>query len=216
MSRLKRELKKKFVVFCEGDTEFHYIDHMRKWQGVEISLQPINMKGGGYTNFLNEIRTKAQTNCIAKFVIVDADRISSNSGEEKAFRSLLDYCRLQIQKRAVPHFLIVNNPDFEYVSCLHIAEYKGQNTNAFITRQLGFKSIEQFKAKEDIYSFLNSGNNGYPVMLEKIRGSLKLVKNIYVIRKKSFDIEIKETILDMGALINRGSNLEEFFDVIDW
>ena len=31
---------------------------MRKKQGVEISLRPINMKGGGYANFLNEIKTK--------------------------------------------------------------------------------------------------------------------------------------------------------------
>ncbi|MCD8022538.1 MAG: hypothetical protein LUF30_06070, partial [Lachnospiraceae bacterium] len=81
MSRPKRELKKKFVVFCEGDTEFHYIDQMRKKQGVEISLQPINMKGGGYQSFLDVICTKAQTNCIAKFIIVDADRILNGKGE---------------------------------------------------------------------------------------------------------------------------------------
>ncbi|MCD8397481.1 MAG: hypothetical protein LUD12_09955 [Lachnospiraceae bacterium] len=43
MSRPKRELKKKFIVFCEGDTEYHYIDQMRKTQGVEISIKPINM-----------------------------------------------------------------------------------------------------------------------------------------------------------------------------
>lgn len=35
--------------------EFYYIDQMRKNQGVEISLQPINMKGGGYQNFLDVI-----------------------------------------------------------------------------------------------------------------------------------------------------------------
>ena len=168
MSRPKRILKKKFVVFCEGDTEFHYIDHMRKNQGVEISLQLINMKGGGYSNFLNEIKTKAQTNCLAKFIIVDADRISSNSGEKSAFMALLDYCRLQNRKRTVPHFLIVDNPDFEYAACLHVADYKGQDTAAFITKQLGFKSLEQFKGKDDIYIYLNTVGS-YQNLLNRIQ-----------------------------------------------
>jgi len=216
MSRPKRELKKKFVVFCEGDTEYHYIEHMRRNQGVEISLQPINMKGGGYTNFLNEIRTKAQRNCLAKFIIVDADRINNGRGEQAAFMALLDYCTLQNGKKTVPHFLIVDNPDFEYVACLHIAEYKGQDTSAFITRQLGFKSLEQFKGKEDIYAYLNSGNSSYKSMLERIRGRSKVITNEYVVRKKSFEVEIQKTVLNMDALSTRCSNLEEFFNVIDW
>lgn len=215
MSRPKRILKKKFVVFCEGDTEFHYIDHMRKNQGVEISLQPINMKGGGYTNFLNEIKTKAQTNCLAKFVIVDADRISSNAGEKSAFLALLDYCRLQNRKRTVPHFLIVKNPDFEYAACLHISDYKEQDTTVFITKQLGFKSMGQFKGNDEIYSYLNTAGS-YQNLLDRIQDDTKLVKNIYVVRKKSFDVEITDTILNMDALAQRGTNLDEFFDVIDW
>lgn len=215
MSRPKRILKKKFVVFCEGDTEFHYIDHMRKNQGVEISLQLINMKGGGYTNFLNEIKTKAQTNCLAKFIIVDADRISNNSGEKGAFLALFDYCRLQNRKRTIPHFLIVDNPDFEYAACLHIADYKGQDTTAFITNQLGFKSMGQFKGNDEIYSYLNTIGS-YQNLLDRIQDGTKLVRNTYVVRKKSFDIEITDTILNMDALARKGTNLDEFFNVIDW
>ena len=215
MSRLKRALKKKFIVFCEGDTEFHYIDHMRKNQGVEISIQPINMKGGGYRSFLNEIRTKALTNCLAKFIIIDADRIKESPGEQAAFLALLDYIKLQNQKKVTPHFLILNNPDFEYTACLHISNYKGQDTTSFITRQSGFKNLEQFKGTEDIYNYRNS-NGSYLIMLEKIRSGSKIVKNEYVIRKKLFEIEIKKSILCMDSLSKRGSNLEEFFDVISW
>ena len=58
MSRPKRELQKRFVVFCEGDTEYNYIDKMRKRQDVQIALKPINMHGGGYSNFLKKIKTK--------------------------------------------------------------------------------------------------------------------------------------------------------------
>lgn len=182
---------------------------------MEISLQLINMKGGGYTNFLNEIKTKAQTNCLAKFIIVDADRISNNSGEKGAFLALLDYCRLQNRKRTIPHFLIVDNPDFEYAACLHIAGYKGQDTAAFITKQLGFKSLEQFKGKEDIYSYLNT-NGSYQNLLDRIRNGTKLIRNTYVIRKKSFDVEITDTALNLDVLSQKGTNLDEFFDVIDW
>jgi hypothetical protein len=55
LSRRKRELQKRFIVFCEGDTEYNYIDKMRKKQGVEIALKPINMYGGGYSNFLKKV-----------------------------------------------------------------------------------------------------------------------------------------------------------------
>ncbi len=53
MSRPERKLQKRFVVFCEGDTEYNYIDKMRrvKQPDVQISLKPINMHGGGYNNF---------------------------------------------------------------------------------------------------------------------------------------------------------------------
>lgn len=53
MSRPERKLQKRFVVFCEGDTECNYIDKMRdvKRQDVQIALKPINMHGGGYSNF---------------------------------------------------------------------------------------------------------------------------------------------------------------------
>ena len=59
MSRPERKLQKRFVVFCEGDTEYNYIDKMRKRQDVQIALKPINMHGGGYGNFLKKIKTES-------------------------------------------------------------------------------------------------------------------------------------------------------------
>jgi hypothetical protein len=67
---------------------------MRKKQGVEIALKPINMHGGGYSNFLRKIKTESQTNCLAKFIIIDADRILKDSGEAENFKKLLEYCIL--------------------------------------------------------------------------------------------------------------------------
>lgn len=216
MSRPLRELKKKFIVFCEGDAEYYYIDKIRKNQGVEISIETINMKGGGYTNFLKEVKTKAQTNCIAKFVIIDADRLIKDVGEEKSFKALLEYCTLQNKKGAVPHFLIVNNPDFEYVSCLHIKEYRGEDTSRFITSTLGFKNVEEFKSKKDVYDYLNREGRTYQNMVNSLKDKPKLIRNKYMITKKRFDVQIKETVLNWNQISGKCSNIEEFFDVIDW
>ena len=58
MSRKQRILKKRYAIFCEGDTEYNYTEKMRKNQGVELVLKPINMHGGGYSNFLRQIKKK--------------------------------------------------------------------------------------------------------------------------------------------------------------
>ena len=190
MSRPERKLQKRFVVFCEGDTEYNYIDKMRKRQDVQIALKPINMHGGGYSNFLKKIKTESQTNCLAKFIIVDADRLMKHPGEKESFLQLAEYCRLQNKKGTIPHFLIVNNPDFEYVACLHVPEYKGQEVTRFLQTVLGFQSLEQFKDK--------------------------FVKNTYSVKKKNFEIAISRTDVKWELLDRKGSNMEEFFDVIDW
>ncbi|MCD8397482.1 MAG: hypothetical protein LUD12_09960 [Lachnospiraceae bacterium] len=44
----------------------------------------------------------------------------------------------------------------------------------------------------------------------------KFLKNTYVVMKKLFDIEIKDTIVNFDHLSYKGSNIEEFFDVIEW
>jgi hypothetical protein len=53
-------------------------------------------------------------------------------------------------------------------------------------------------------------------MVDVIRGREKFLKNEYDIKKSRFEITIKETVIDMDLLSRRNSNIEEFFDVIDW
>jgi len=119
LSRPKRILRKNFVVFCEGDTEYNYIDKMRCKQGVHISIHPINMGGGGYSSFLHSVKSESMTNCLAKFIIIDADRMKNHPGEIPKFKELSEYCKIQNQKKSVPIFLILDNPDFEFIACLH-------------------------------------------------------------------------------------------------
>ena len=192
MSRPERKLQKRFIVFCEGDTEYNYIDKIRKRQDIQITLKPINMHGGGYGNFLKKIKIEAQTNCLAKFIIVDADRLIKHSGERNSFLQLTEYCRLQNKKRVVPHFLIVNNPDFEYVACLHVPEYKGQEVTRFLQTVLGFTSLEQFKKNPDVYECLNNGECSYQVLLQNIQGKDKFVKNTYSVKKRILKLQLAE------------------------
>ena len=189
---------------------------MRKNQGVELVLKPINMHGGGYSSFLQKIKTEAQSNYLAKFIIVDADRISSVPGEQANFMKLVEYCVLQNRKGNTPHFLIVDNPDFEYIACLHSPEYKGQDIHKFILTKLGFKDIDSFKGNAEIYDFLNNNGMSYEIMLDKVRDKEKLIRNNYEVKKTTFDITIKSTDLDLDLLNRKCSNIEEFFDVIDW
>ena len=216
MSRKERALKKRFAIFCEGDTEYNYIDKMRKNQGVELVLKPINMHGGGYTSFLTQIKKEAQSNYLAKFIIIDADRMVNVAGEKENFQKLLDYCKLQNEKGNTPHFVIADNPDFEYVSCLHDSDYKGQDVKGYITKTWGFKDISAFKSNEEVYDFLNTGKKSYKNLISVIKKQKKLVSNQYDIKKKTFDISIKQTDYNPDLLAQKNSNIEEFFEVIDW
>ena len=216
MSRKQRVLKKRYAIFCEGDTEYNYTDKMRKKQGVELVLKTINMHGGGYSNFLCQIKKESQTNYLAKFIIVDADRIISVPGEKENFQKLLEYCKIQNDKGNTPLFVIADNPDFEYVACLHDADYKGQDTKSYIVRTWGYKDLDAFKNDTEVYEFLNAGKKSFENLLGIIRRQDKLVKNKYEIKKKTFDISIKSTIFDQDMLGQKASNIEELFDVIGW
>lgn len=214
MSRPKRALRKKFIVFCEGDTEYNYIDAMRLKQGVELALKPVNMHGGGYTSFLDEIKKEASNNCLAKFVIIDFDRVKKHSGELQKLKEIIEYCKLQNNSKRIPHFLILDNPDFEYIACLHMDEYQGQDVKKYIEQTLGFENIEKFKAKKDIYDYLNTKGNSYELMLSRLRG--QIVINHYQINKTSFEIKISKTDIKWDNESKRGSNINEFFSVVNW
>ena len=213
MSRKTRVTKKNFKVFCEGDTEYNYIDEMRRHKRLSITLKPVNMKGGGYSNFLEQVKTDGTTNCLAKFIIIDGDRAVEEDGEKKNLRELLEYCILQNRSGRIPHFLIVDYPDFEYIACLHTLRYKGQNTAQYIIKELGYKSVDAFKADKKVYNVLNTNVNSYALMLSLLRKENCFVINKYSISKKQYEIKIT-TIYDWEKLGRKGSNLNEFFDVV--
>ncbi len=186
---------------------------MRRQKRLSIALKPVNMKGGGYSNFLEQVKTDGTTNCLAKFIIIDGDRSVVEDGEKKNLQELLEYCILQNRSGRIPHFLIVDYPDFEYIACLHTPKYKGQNVAQYIIKELGYKSVDEFKADKKVYNVLNTNGNSYALMLSLLRKENCFVINNYSISKKQYEIKTS-IIYDWKRLGRKGSNINEFFEVV--
>ena len=213
MGRPMRNLKRTFVVFCEGDTEYNYFSGMKNIPDLEITLKPINMHGGGYKNFLQEVKKESSLNRIATFIIVDGDRAQNINGELKALQELQKYCERQNNKNSLrPYFLIVNTPDFEYISCLHDSEYSGGDVTKHIKNNFRFADITAFKSNARIYEFLNSGKKNYQNMLKQIEKRPKLISNRY--KTDGMIISLTATDTFWNLIEQRGSNIEEIFDII--
>lgn len=213
MSRKIRKIEKHFKVFCEGDTEYHYIDEMKRQHKFAISLKPVNMKGGGYSNFLEHLSTDGNTNCLAKFIIIDGDRAINVEGEKDNLREVLEFCNSQNKSGRIPHIVVVNYPDFEYVACLHIPKYKGQNVTQYIINELHYRNLDEFKTDKGVYTVLNTRGNSTEIMLDALHKENCFVIHECKIKKNEYEMKVN-MIWNWEKLGRRGSNINEFFDVI--
>lgn len=214
MSRKIRTTQKIFKVFCEGGTEYHYIDEMRRQKNLSITLKLTNMEGGGYSRFLEQVEIDGTTNCLAKFIIIDGDRAVKEEGERKNLQKLIDFCIRQNRYGKIPHFLIVTYPDFEYIACLHTPKYKGQNASQYLVKELGYASVDAFKADTKVYHILNTNGNSYEQMLLLLKKENCFIVNEYSIKEKQYEINVSATTYNWESLGRKGSNINEFFDVI--
>lgn len=214
MSRKIRTTQKIFKVFCEGGTEYHYIDEMRRQKNLSITLKLTNMEGGGYNRFLEQVEIDGTTNCLAKFIIIDGDRAVKETGEKKNLQKLIDFCKRQNKYGKIPHFLIVTYPDFEYIACLHMPKYKGQNTAQYLMKEIGYQSVDEFKADTKVYHVLNTNGNSYEQMLLLLKKENRFIMNEYTIKEKQYEINVSATTCNWESLDRKGSNINEFFDVI--
>ena len=76
-----------------------------------------------------------------------------------------------------------------------------------------YKSIDEFKADEKVYNVLNTNGNSSDLMLSLLRRENCFVVNNYSIKKNLYEIK-NSTIYDWEKLGTRGSNINEFFEVI--
>ena len=214
-----RKFIKKVLVFCEGDTEYHYIVEAKGFQNVEFQITPIDMHGGGYKSFLSIIKKQPNDNCIMKFIIIDGDRISNDSKEKDNFLDLVKYCKIENKKNTFgerPYLIIVNNPNFEYTACLHSNLYKTQDIKKFIKDTLTHQDLDKFKSDKKVYDKLNNSNkNSYRNVLDAIaKRKLYIVKNEYEKLDPPQYIKFNNVIVNMGNLDKKCTNMDDFYNIL--
>lgn len=215
---MSRSLKQNVKVLVEGDTEKYYISGLRSSTTTQLNIEPpVNMDGGGYKNFIKEIKKLDYRGCIAIFIIIDLDRADM---DKENLTKLIDLCKQKTSSTKIPYFLIGTNGNFEYFACCHCARYKNSDTKQYIIRNFKYKSIADYKADSKIYNKLNSSTYSYTNALNKIaiayNNNNTFFKNCYERVTNGANISIKITNFDTNydALLSRHSNLIEFFKII--
>ncbi len=216
MSRKKRTLEKTYKVFCEGDSEYNYVEGLRQAKKYSIAIKPVNMAGGGYSNFIKELKKDANSNCLVKFIIIDSDKALERVEEQKKLCELIAFCRLQNDCKRIPHILVINAPDFEYIACLHDLRYdRNKSTKLFIEKQMAYKDIDAFKADKKIYQVLNSKNNSIEHMLSRLDNFTAVICHRWNLNKSTYDVKIKDTEVNMNNIYRKGSNINELFEILE-
>ena len=201
-------------MFCEGDTEYNYIEGLRKQRRLEIKIKTIDMQGGGYKNFLKKIRQESDANCLAKFILIDGDRAANDKTEKNDLLDILNYCKIQNDSKRCPHILIVNHPDFEYVGCSHSLHFRGQNTSMFIMNQLRYGSLDDFKRDNKIFAVLTSGDNSIANMINALKAKPHVIINKIKKAREPFSVIVEGPTLDNESFGKKGSNMEDFYTVL--
>ena len=179
IARSIRQPIQNILVFVEGDTEENYFKSLRKHRNnnIKLSFKTSNMDGGGYNNFLNKIRKESTKGYIAFFIIIDLDKVQSDSVN---FNKLLDYCKKKnSEKNQIPYFLIGTNKDFEFFACCHCPKYKvSKDTKSYIEKEFNFRDLNKFKSDSKIYEFLNRDGRTVENALETLKKIKHYIENI--------------------------------------
>ncbi|WP_195949545.1 RloB domain-containing protein [Clostridium saudiense] len=209
-----RYTKPKARLFVEGNTEYNYFKELGKDIDIDFAIEPIDMRGGGYKNFLLQIKKKGFLGCTIIFVIIDLDKVCEDKDN---FDNLIKYCNNQNKRTSVPYFVIGSFKDFEYFACLHSKEYKNGDTTNFILKNYKYRNLDEFKSDTKIFNFLNSNGKSKEIAIEKLNKKQAYIKNEYrPVNKSSGDITIKPIKIHIDKNLEhvKNSNMNEFFEVI--
>ena len=198
-------------VFCEGATEYNYFEEYRKSSHLKISLKMIDVKGGGYQKMVDGLSKSLPIGIMARVVLVDLDRYFTAPGERAAFKRLVQYIQNE-NKKNLPTFLIVSNPDFDDFILLHDAQYHFTN-KAEILKRHKYLSIGDLKNDKTVYQKFNKS----PCSLANAINALSdkgLITNAFVFRKKDFSLS-NSLKIDWSKEGVQTSNIKDFFNLIN-
>lgn len=214
---MSRQIKQNVKVLVEGFTEYYYISGLKKNTDTALNIQPpVNMDGGGYTNFIKEVKKLDYKACVAIFIIIDLDNVETD--KENLYK-LINLCNQKTKNTKIPYFLIGTNSDFEYFACCHSNSYKNTDTTAYILKNFKYKTITEFKSDSKVYTKLNKTPCSYTNALNKTKigynNNNTFFKNNFTIITKGANISITiKTVINHNALSSKHSNLIEFFKII--
>lgn len=221
--RKKRWLAKKCVIYCEGQTELHYIKGLKRWvkesyPTVEILLEPIDVKGGGYADMLKKLRKEPDSNCVARIALIDFDRFTQHPEEKTVFEDIVETSRSSIKKR-IPIIVIASNENFEYVICCHDPNYKKGQTDSFLRQHWNYASLDEVKEDERIWDACNRGKRSLEVALSVLDVGPRLVENSIKIKiGKASPIELSAVKFEQSYESCKCSNFADLAKIagIEW
>lgn len=207
-------IKPRVRIFVEGKTEDNYFTELGKQLDLDFAIESIDMRGGGYSKFLSQIKKKGHLGCTVIFIVLDLDKVIKEKSE---FNKLVSYCNSQNKKCPISYFLVGSYSDFEYFACLHSSDYKNGDTNQFIIKNFNYKSVDEFKSDKKIFKFLNTGGRSKEKAIEKLNNKKAYINNEYrPIKKVGGDIRIenKKIIINDEFENIKNSNINELFNII--
>lgn len=216
--RPKRRFSKKIVVFCEGQTEKHYLNGLKKWlserdPSITVRIEPVDMKGGGYDAALRKLRIEPDSNCIARLVVMDYDRYLDIPSERIAFGQLVQFSQLSMN-RQIPTVLVISNANFEYALCCHDPIYRGEDPSSFLKKEWGYGTLGDVKADDRIWDKAHEGERSHEGAMKVLSERPALISNELKIKKSAHSISLSKVSFNEENTSVRSSNLSDLFKVL--
>lgn len=157
MSRNPRNIERKVKVFVEGHSEENYIKLLKKAKKLSVVQTPVNVGGGGYTDFIKELRKHPFNGYLATFLVLDMDRYISDINERPKFKELIELCNKE-NRNGNHCFVIGNNANVETFFAMHFPDFDLSKKN-FLKSKI--KNYDKNDVK--IFEKLNEGDASYCV-----------------------------------------------------
>ena len=213
--RTQRLTTKRFTVYCEGETESRYVDGLKAWLSrsrpdVKVAVERVDVHGGGYEEFAKRLRIEPDSNCLARFVLLDYDRCLANPQERIAFMRLLELSRESMRKR-VPVVLVVSNESFEYALCCHDPEYRDGDPKAFLVRNWGYVDPDDVKSDKDVWNRAHVEKRGHDVAFVHLCARPCVIENKIRWARAGFKLRQDGVGYSVDNESGRSSNLGDLF-----
>lgn len=220
MPRKKREQKrliKKYEVYCEGQTELHYLTGLKEYlretdPSVRVKIDLTCIGGGGYRTIYSALAKQPDSSCIARFVLLDYDRYVNMPAEHAWFKKLVGLSSSSCKSR-VPCILIVSNEDFEYTLCCHDPSYRDGDTKQWISNQWHYSDLGALKSDGDIWNKTNSGRNSLQIAVEHLKGRKPIISNAMKIDDRRVGISLQK-VTHNAESVQRTSNLYDLLSTL--